>query len=132
MKINYHAKDVQEAVDKLQALCGQQGFDEKFQFELSLCLMEALNNIIEHSHVSALEGVITIICEPFVTLRHHGIRIEVRDTAPDYTPPKPSTESEPMALSGRGWQIMREWLDNIVYSRSNNINCLCLTKMCEY
>jgi len=124
LTISRKAEEVQTAVALLENICTDFGFVEKFTFEVGVCLSEALNNAIEHISNSNSDDTITIDFGRYA----QGICITIRDRSPAYPPPDSALPADSLSLSGRGWHIMSEWLDKVVYRHVNGINYLQLFK----
>ncbi len=93
----------------------------KHLFQFSVCVTEALNNILEHSEAQIERVHLDITIEP------SRLSVVIKQKAQAFTPPH-NDFTNILAISGRGWSIMREWLDTIEYTHKNGVNILTLAK----
>jgi serine/threonine-protein kinase RsbW len=107
------------------ALAQAAGLDDFSCMGLQFALVEAVNNIIEHAYANErgkpidLAGTHTLQHLTFV-LRDRGIPMPL--PLPDGSP------ADPMAESGRGWQIIRAAFPDVRYERIDGENVLTLTR----
>ncbi|MBK1649292.1 ATP-binding protein [Rhabdochromatium marinum] len=95
----------------LHTLARQLGFDDMQAYQIQTCCVEALNNAIIHAYAG----------EPghLVSVRWHTqaneLLVEIEDCGRAMTVPPCEHEPDPEAESGRGWWIMRQWMDSAEY-----------------
>ncbi|MBK5969431.1 ATP-binding protein [Thiorhodovibrio litoralis] len=95
----------------LHALAKQLGFDDMNAYQIQTCCVEAINNAIIHAYAG----------EPGHPVRVHWqtqgdeLIIEIQDRGRAMTTPPPEHEPAPDAENGRGWWIMRQWMDSAEY-----------------
>ncbi len=96
------------------------------RFRVSVCMSEALNNVIEHGYKGDKHKSIDLKC----IITDNSINIEVLDEAEWLTDLPVSKPADDMSENGRGWQIIREWTSRIELNRkeSGNQLILCLNR----
>ncbi len=111
--------DVKRTIDSLQSYCLAKGFKESQTFELSVCIAEALNNIIEHTFGTARDrnNVIMFSCK--FTLDKISMRLKHQAKEFKFSLVE---QDDLLALSGRGMFIMQSLLDEIDYKHENGVN----------
>lgn len=112
----------------LETLAGQGGWSTKAHFALSLCLDEAMTNII--SYGSTAEGAkahISLSCGP--TARGVGLLLRDSGRAFDPTAREPgvlANSLEEARIGGHGLRLMRHYLSLLAYRREDGLNLLWL------
>ncbi|MEP1740833.1 MAG: ATP-binding protein [Kangiellaceae bacterium] len=101
------------------------GFDDEVTFQTTLCIIEALNNIVEHTDVDGSTAQNTITIESLFV--KNILFIKISHQAPAYEVVVPSQE-DLLATSGRGWSIMNNWLDIVSYQHKEGENTLLMVK----
>ncbi len=94
------------------------------QFQVELCMVEAITNVINHAYGGRSGHQLEITCmstRDMMTLRFVDSG-KAMTNVPDLTLP------ETMASSGRGWFIMNNFMDEAVYHPRSNLNVTILTK----
>jgi serine/threonine-protein kinase RsbW len=130
MKLELHAtpEEVMRAVQAVQDFGRQKHLAEKVIFGLALALEESGSNVVNH----ALHGD---PAQKFqVSIEHTGsaVIIELRDRGPAFDPtqlqvPEPA-EGHDRLPGGWGIQLVRRYMDQILYRREGDENVLRLTK----
>ena len=97
--------------------------DENVIFQVVSCVREGLNNIFEHATNDVMNKNINVACEK--TNEKIIVELVDRGTAMESLPSThyPDTETE----NGRGWFIIRNWMDEILYRRrcgENNLHMI--------
>ena len=119
-----------EAVGPVQArlmTLGQAaGLDDAAVFQWTCAIVEALNNCIEHAYEEAPGRPISVRWAEYADRLEVEIRDQGRPMPPDL--PEHGALAAVDALSGRGWHIIREWTDGIVYRTEPAGNLLVLTR----
>jgi serine/threonine-protein kinase RsbW len=114
----------------VRQICRFAEMEDSEAFRVELCVVEAVNNVIQHGYEGRVGGEIEIE----VRLRPEALSFEVRDRgrAMDAAALEASAlEADDAALledNGRGLRIVRAWMDEVLYSRSGLHNRLVLTK----
>jgi serine/threonine-protein kinase RsbW len=95
----------------IRALCVEAGLDDMSAYQVQTCTIEAVNNAIIHAYGRAPDQQV------WVAWHSDGrtLRIEVSDTGASMRELPPAVEPDPFAESGRGWWIMRQWMDSAEY-----------------
>ena len=121
MKIKNNATDCEKLTQSLQVILENLGIKKSICFKISVCIGEAINNIIKHGYHSQLIRTIRII----FYMKSSNIRAEIMDSGITYAPPTGellNIEEE----NGRGWHILKNWTDEIIFQRRGSINRLTL------
>jgi serine/threonine-protein kinase RsbW len=117
----WHAKLESE----LAALARSAGLDEIAEMGLNFALVEAINNVIEHAYVNTAG-------KPIELHGHHDgdrLTLVLRDRGLPMPLPLPDgAPVDPMAESGRGWQIIRATFPHVRYERTDGENVLTLIR----
>lgn len=130
LELSPDAQAVPRAVQWLESIADREGWPPKSAFALTLCLDEALTNVVSYAFDPPPEA------SPAVALscRRDGTRIhlDLRDNGRPYDPT--SAQSPPLAASldeanigGHGVRLMRHYLQDLAYRRENGWNCLTMT-----
>ncbi len=102
----------------INALCRDHGMDEMNSYQVQTATTEAINNAIIHAYEKQsghLVGVDWI-------LDGNVVRIEIIDRGKRMARIPPDIEPPAEAESGRGWWIMRRWMDNVDYASLGGLN----------
>ncbi len=120
----------------LQALCLRHGVDPTSCFQTTLCLVEAVNNLLLHTpgdnpaHPLAISATFSP-AHLEVTLRHRAPPFRRppggQPTDASIEPISNSAESL-LRESGRGWLILDHWLETVAYRHDQGINTLILRR----
>ncbi len=106
----------------INALCREHGMDEMNSYQVQTAATEAINNAIIHAYENQPGHAVTVDW----ILEDNVIRIEVTDQGKSMAGMPPDIEPSPEAESGRGWWIIRRWMDHADYVSSDGFNCLIL------
>lgn len=118
--------------ETLQAECHNNGLSEQVSAEVRLAIVEALNNVVEHSFKSQSQHEIDI----YITFYTDKIRVRFTDNGR----PNPNGVT-PVNLNmnpddimdlpegGYGLNIIHQIMDEVNYTRKNNINMMTLIKI---
>lgn len=116
------------SVDAISALMarverrlGQMAKNTLMAYQVQVCIVEALNNVIQHSGQQPGTRHIFLGLYP----QRQSIRIEIRDSGKSYDPPRNAIWKS-VDENGRGWMILLQWSDQIRYRRHGRINRLSL------
>jgi len=106
--------------------CLEAGLGDTTAFRVMTCVVEAVNNCVEHAYRDT-PGEIGIRLFRnsrwlVVQVQDRGAPVE-RQTAP--------AEPDPLQIDGRGWYIMQQWMDIAQYRRRNLKNVVTLAKYLE-
>ena len=105
---------------RIKGLCCEHGVDEMNSYQVQTAVTEAINNAIIHAYDNQPGHKVTLEW----TLKNRNIRIEVSDEGKRLSKIPPDIEPSPEAESGRGWWIMRRWMDQVDYVSSDGVNRL--------
>jgi anti-sigma regulatory factor (Ser/Thr protein kinase) len=103
--------------------CRQAGLAETPAYRVMTCVVEAVNNCVEHAYPD-MPGEIGI------RLFHNTrwLVVQVRDRGATVERPQREAEPDPLQIDGRGWYIMQHWMDFAHYRRRNLVNVVTLAK----
>jgi len=123
------AQAAPRAAQWIERIAEREGWPQKTAFALTLCVDEALTNIVSYAFDDPARP-------PAVALRCRragpDIELQLRDNGRPYDP----TASEPPALAasldearigGHGVRLMRHYLQSLTYRREGDWNCLSMT-----
>ena len=108
----------------LNQWCRQHGMDEMACYQVQTAVTEAINNAILHAYANQPGNTIEVRC----TLTSEKLCIEVIDQGIGMQKLPADVEPSADAESGRGWWIMRRWMDGVSYSSEQGVNRLLLHK----
>ncbi|MDO6563779.1 ATP-binding protein [Amphritea sp. 1_MG-2023] len=117
--ISDHTADM--ACRWLTAQCDDHAIDNQVAFQITVCLAEAINNILQHSGLD--NNPIHLQC----SLDSQQIIIDISHTAARYQTSS-HTSIDLLKESGRGSEIMRLWTDQIHYRHLDGVNHLRLLR----
>ena len=114
---------VTEAANRIASACDKAGLDPLHCYQATTCAVEAINNAIVHAYREH-DGYIAVRwrCSEdtvVIEIADQGIAME---TTPDAEAPNPRAER------GRGWLIIREWMDEAKYERRECENVVIMAK----
>ena len=108
----------------IDALCTEHGLDPMTSFQIQSSTVEAINNSIVHAYQSDPTQNVSVRWH----LLNNLLTICVSDTGRPMAQMPPMTEPPLDAESGRGWWIMRQWMDEALYSSDGKQNTVTLLK----
>ncbi len=111
LSLSSRSDEIAEAVDQLRDWLAAQGLAADLAFQFSVCLAEALNNIEEHGYGEDQPGPIAIS----VRLQPDAVACEVHDQATRIETAPETSLSAGDVEDGRGWFILRSWMDRVEY-----------------
>lgn len=108
----------------LRALCLQSGVDETATYQVQTAVIEAVNNAVIHAYQNEAGHQV------WVSWLKEGplLSIVVSDAGRTMSALPPDCEPPVEAESGRGWWIMRQWMDEVGYERRDGRNAVVLRK----
>ena len=127
-KLNIHSNIEAPAIaaDWVKQRCSHAGLEDTPAFQVMTCVVEAVNNCVEHAYRDA-PGEIRI--RLFSNVR--WLIVQVIDRGPPVTQETAPTDPDPLQIDGRGWFIMQQWMDIAQYRRRNLQNVVTLVKCLE-
>jgi len=111
------------AGDWIMDHCRQAALEGTPSFHVMTCVVEAVNNCIEHAYRGS-SGEIRI--RLFRSARWLVVQIQDRGQPVNRQPAQ--ADPDPMQLGGRGWFIMQQWMDIARYRRCKRENVVTLVK----
>jgi len=124
LEITSRLENVANVANQITQFCSQIGLDEMTVYQIETCIVEAVNNAIIHAYSRQPDKIVKILGR----IDSNTLIIEVIDkgkTMQQMPANKPvSIEQE----SGRGWYIMRQWMDEADYESVDRVNCVRLKK----
>lgn len=108
----------------VKALCQQQGMDDMSCYQVQTSLVEGINNAIIHAYQYEPNREIRIDWE----VLEENLCLKVTDWGKAMESLPPDREPSADAESGRGWWIMRRWMDKVDYVSDPNGNRLILLR----
>jgi serine/threonine-protein kinase RsbW len=123
---------VPKALAWLESIGERERWPARLAFKLSLCLDEALSNIIMHGFQRAGDGPPQPRVRLTVLRTDQSVAIDIADNGLPFDPtkresPELSTTLEEARIGGHGLRLMRHYLKNIEYRRDTDWNHLRLT-----
>lgn len=114
---------VPEAAHRIADAFAKTGMDPVNCHQATLCAVEAINNAIVHAYREH-NGYVAVR----LRANQNSVSIEIADQGiPMATEPEP-VDPTPDSEHGRGWLIMRSWMDEVRYERRTGENVVILTK----
>jgi len=103
--------------------CRAAGLGETPAFQVMTCVVEAVNNCVEHAYRDT-PGEIGIR----LFRNSRWLIVQVRDRGA--CPARPASQGvpDPLQIDGRGWFIMQQWMDIAQYRRQDPANVVTLAK----
>jgi serine/threonine-protein kinase RsbW len=114
----------------VQALCSYVGFSEVEAYQIQLCVVEAVTNVVKHAY-GAQAGHEVVVA---VSLHPEGISFRVMDTGKTMKPlSREPLEFDPTNLAtipegGLGLHIIQTVMDEVDYQTANGTNILTMHK----
>ncbi len=93
----------------------------KQRFRITVCIAEAVNNIVEHGEFTGNHRPIHCLLKR----KTDSISVRLTDQAQAYTPPC-KTDFDILEENGRGWHILYNYTDILKYHRNESYNQLYL------
>lgn len=124
-------KSFQASIDELHKMLSfirmelkAAGFEGDLETQVELALEEAIVNIIKHGYKNS-SGNVEIRCNQ---LPNEGIEVTLIDNGIPFNPLSKFDSPEPNIVGGYGIYLIKRIMDKVEYMRSNDQNCLKLTK----
>ena len=109
---------------RINELCREHGMDEMSSYQVQTAVTEAINNAILHAYENQPGHKVGIDW----SVRDQTVCIEVSDKGNSMERLPPDIRPPPEAESGRGWWIMRRWMDQVSYVAGDNLNRLTMSR----
>jgi anti-sigma regulatory factor (Ser/Thr protein kinase) len=114
---------VSEAANRIASACAKAGLDPLRCYQATTCAVEAINNAIAHAYREH-SGYIAVRWR----CSDDTVVIEIADQGVGMETPPDAEPSDPRAERGRGWLIIREWMDEVAYEQRENENVVIMAK----
>lgn len=124
LQIDSHADCVASVSHRINELCRQHGMDEMNSYQVQTAATEAINNAILHAYENRPGHQVDIEW----SLVDRQVCIKVSDCGKTMQQIPPDIEPSPQAESGRGWWIMRRWMDSVEYEKADGVNRLIMKR----
>jgi anti-sigma regulatory factor (Ser/Thr protein kinase) len=111
------------AGDWVMEHCRHAWLQDSPAFRVMTCVVEAVNNCVEHAYRDT-PGEIGI--RLFRNCR--WLVVQVQDRGQPVQGHRPAAETDPLQIDGRGWFIMRQWMDIAQYRRRKLKNVVTMAK----
>jgi len=124
IKIESRLENVVLVANAISAFCHSIQLDENITYQIETCVVEAVNNAIIHAYQNQPKHIVTIKWQ----MLNKEIRITIQDCGMMM---KRIPADKPVSLemeSGRGWYIMRQWMDDVSYNSKSGNNYLILKR----
>jgi anti-sigma regulatory factor (Ser/Thr protein kinase) len=112
--------------DWVKECCVHAGLEGTPTFQVMTCVVEAVNNCVEHAYRDS-PGEINIR----LFRNSRWLVVQVLDQGPPLAQQTAPAEPDPIQIDGRGWFIMKQWMDIAQYRRRNLQNVVTLVKCLE-
>ncbi len=124
LALQSRSNEIADAVDHLRDWLAEQGLVAEVAFQFSVCLAEVLNNIEEHGYGEETPGPIALLCR----VQEDAVTCEVHDQATEVETAPEGSLSPGDVEDGRGWFILRSWMDRVEYVPAVSGNRLRMVK----
>ena len=114
------------AADWVKERCIHAGLEDTPAFQVMTCVVEAVNNCVEHAYRDT-PGEIGIR----LFRNSRWLVVQIQDRGQPAERHQAAVEPDPMQINGRGWFIMQQWMDIAQYRRRNTRNVITLAKCLE-
>ena len=116
--------DVALAAAALRGVLGDLQVEAGVASRIETAVVEAINNAVLHAYGGRTGGRVELA----VHLSGGTLVVEVADRGPPFSPPPASAATPALSESGRGWPIMRAWMDEVDVLRRDGRNVVRLVK----
>jgi serine/threonine-protein kinase RsbW len=111
------------AADWVRQRCSHAGLADSPAFQVMTCVVEAVNNCVEHAYRDT-PGDIGIR----LYSNTRWLVVQVQDQGQPLQQQTQQADPDPLQIDGRGWFIMQQWMDIARYRRRNLRNVVTLVK----
>jgi serine/threonine-protein kinase RsbW len=127
--ITNHVDELPVLAEKIEALAESWELSMPLAMNINLALEEAISNVIFYAFDDEKEHDIKIV----LSLENKTLTIEIIDDGKPFDPtarqqPDVSLPAEDRPIGGLGIFLIRKMMDNVTYTRHNNLNTLTLLK----
>ncbi|UCC14676.1 MAG: ATP-binding protein [Gammaproteobacteria bacterium] len=123
--INLKPDNIPRAADWIESICRSEGLPEMDSYQVKTCVVEAINNAVEHAYGFG-KGTINI----GLWKEGRQMMIEISNDNENSQSVDFAQDAEPVPESerGRGWLIIKSWVDDAVMKRRGGRTVVRLTK----
>ena len=114
------------AADWVKERCSHAGLEDTPAFQVMTCVVEAVNNCVEHAYRDE-PGDIGIR----LYSNTRWLVVQVQDRGQPLQQQTQQADPDPLQIDGRGWFIMQQWMDIARYRRHKLRNIVTLVKCRE-
>ncbi len=119
LRISANVAEADQLIQYIEHLLCNDIIPRTYRFNISVCIAEAINNIVEHGHYTSPHRPIRCT----LSINRPFLKVDLFDMARAYTPPvKPDFDIR--QENGRGWHLLQKLSDEICYTRSGRVNHL--------
>lgn len=127
--ITNHVDELPVLAEKIEALAESWELSMPLAMNINLALEEAISNVIFYAFDDEKEHDIKIV----LSLENKTLTIEIIDDGKPFDPtarqqPDISLPAEDRPIGGLGIFLIKKMMDNVTYTRHNNLNTLTLLK----
>lgn len=127
--ITNHVDELPVLAEKIEALAESWELSMPLAMNINLALEEAISNVIFYAFDDEKEHDIKIV----LSLENKMLTVEIIDDGKPFDPtarqqPDVSLPAEDRPIGGLGIFLIRKMMDNVTYTRHNNLNTLTLLK----
>lgn len=118
LDLTSNPREIELVLERLDEILEKTGLEELAAFRFRCAVVEIVNNCIQHAYRGEPGNPIKINFH----LQAERLALVVQDRGPKFTGPAKSSQSDPLAESGRGIEIIKAGVNKIEYSRKNGWN----------
>jgi len=131
LELSNELSEISRLTDSVDEFCAQHHVSGQLAFNLKLVLEEVVVNVIHYAYTDSDIGAHRIHVS--LTLSRQQVEGEVRDNGRAFDPlcmaaPKLDLDLESREIGGLGIHFLRKLMDEVIYTRNNNENCLRFVK----
>ena len=118
LKLTSDARDVGMLLDWLDHALESSGLDKLKAFRFRCAVVEVFNNCIQHAYGNETGHPIKVVCR----LEPELVLVSIYDRGMRFKGPPELSASEPVAQSGRGFEIISAGVSSYRFERDNGWN----------
>ncbi len=124
--LSYTDDEAEKVLELIRQSNLEQGLTSQFNFELSVCIAEVINNLVEHTPEQHKQQ--NPVFELHFTNYPDGVCVQIVNQSPEYEFVQPQQAPSETDLSGRGLFILNQWIDTLSYRHQDGKNYLLMFK----
>lgn len=121
-------EETHRLLDWLDSIMAHRRIEAIAAFNLRCAIVELVNNSIVHAY----GGVAGYPVEVQLEFRADRVLAEVRDIGPPFSGPPAAETDDLFSESGRGYEIIRAWVDRMEFSRLGQRNICRIEKSVDH